>query len=130
MYNTKDILTLLEQGKTIEEIGEQFAATLNEAKTAYETLQKEKEVEVKRAQNRREDMRDLLASFALYCEEYIQDEEYLELVKKNLAEMEEDDETVDKLCDSLESIVEIAKSMEKMTQLSFPEVRVSDLFGF
>ena len=123
MYNTNDILSLLEQGKSIEEIGEQFASALNEAKATYDKNQEVKKLEDEKKANQRADMRDLVLFFTEYCEAYIDDKEFVAEVQESAEKIQKDDKAVDELCASVDSIVELTQALKEMNQFVFPKTK-------
>ena len=70
MINSNDILSLLRSGKTIEEIGNDFAKQLNSAKAVYDQEERSKR---ERAEKKRDGLADIIASLADWCDTYVQE---------------------------------------------------------
>lgn len=70
MINSNDILSLLRSGKTIEEIGNDFAKQLNSAKATYDQEEKEKR---QRASVKRQRLAAIINSLADWYDTYVQE---------------------------------------------------------
>lgn len=111
MYTEKDILAMLQSGKSVDEIASEFSSALNAANAAYEEeaarVQKEKE-----AQEAYED--HLLSLSSLICD--FLDEYYHEDVKalENLAGEPLDSKAI---ADVIETIMDYAAPIVKMAKL-------------
>jgi hypothetical protein len=70
MINSNEILEMLRDGKTVEDIGNHFAAMLNSAKATYDQEEKEKR---QRSEKKRRQLADIIASLADWYDTYVQE---------------------------------------------------------
>ena len=106
MYNSTDILKMLNEGKTVDEIAKSFTNALNEA-------QKKKEEESKACLRRKtqiKDMEEILDSIISYITKY-----YPNLPVEELKEALDAEEIVDSMEELVKEFKNLSKTLESLT---------------
>ena len=130
--NKQDIVSRLLAGESLDAIADELTNSLNDAKTeADKILQERKEKEIaekaaaeakaKAMEERRADMRDVLAAINTYAQKHMN-----ESVATQLGEYctDFDDAELDEFCNALDSLVVMFQKYEDLEKnLRFPAVR-------
>lgn len=114
-YTPEDILSRLQAGETIDSLAQEFTEALNTAKALQEEEVKKAEAEALVACQRREAMSAIVAAMGNYVENFGTQEQ-----KDYFADYYPSNEELDKLCDSIDSMLELAMALERMAKLTFP----------
>lgn len=114
-YTPEDILSRLQAGETIDSLAQEFTEALNTAKALQEEEAKKAEAEALVACQRREAMSAIVAAMGNYVENFGSQEQ-----KDYFADYEPNDAELDRLCDSVDNMLELAMALEGMAKLTFP----------
>ena len=118
-YTPEDILSRLQAGATIDELAQEFTDALNDAKALQEEEAKKAEAEARAKSARRTAMKNLIDALGVYID-FTDNQEYKEYFDDKIFEIQEDEEQLDKMCDSIDQILEFAVSLDSMVKLTFP----------
>lgn len=118
-YTPEDILARLQAGATIDELAQEFTDALNDAKALQEEEAKKAEAEARAKSARRTAMQNLIDALGVYID-FTDNQEYKDYFDDKILEIQEDEEQLDKMCDSVDQILEFAVSLDNMVKLTFP----------
>ena len=112
MYNVnmEDLLAELQNGADPANLADQFTTALNDA-LARQKEEKEKDAKIA---GKREDMRNLLAAMHTYMINNIEDAELRADLDKMMRESSEDDQELDRMCKSIDSLLAFMVGLKNM----------------
>ncbi len=113
MFDKADILARLQSGASADDIAKEMSDALNAAQKAYEETAKADAV----MEAKREGMCAILGAVADYLLVLGMDEE-----AKDVAELAEDNETVDGLIQKVDELVELAQAIDKLSLVQFAPI--------
>ena len=118
MYEVNDILKMLEDGKTSDEIAKSFADSLNKAIKEKEEKDTQKKAEELRQSVKRADMADIVGAVKIYMETHYP-EEWKEYADMDLY----DPELLDDMIAQTDKYIQLNKNVAKFMNALFPEVK-------
>ena len=112
MYNVnmEDLLAELQNGADPASLADQFTTALNDA-LARQKEEKEKDAKIA---GKHEDMRNLLAAMHTYMINNIEDAELRADLDKMMRESSEDDQELDRMCKSIDSLLVFMVGLKNM----------------
>lgn len=120
-YTPEDILSRLQAGETIDSLAQEFTEALNTAKALQEEEAKNAEAEALVACQRREAMSAIVAAMENYILNFGTQEQ-----QEYFADYYPSNEDLDRLCDSVDSMLELAMALEGISKLTFPLQKVEE----
>lgn len=124
MYEVNDILKMLEDGKTSDEIAKSFTDSLNKAIKEKEVKDDQKKVAELKQSEKRADMINILATVKSYMKKYYP-EEWEEFADMDLC----DPEVLDDIIAQLDKYIQLNKNITKFVNTLFPEVKKDKIAG-
>jgi hypothetical protein len=120
MYDSQEILALLQSGKTPEEIGKQFATALNEA-IILDEEEKKKQIQEKELKTKTLDaFRAVIDAMVAYCEV----KEKTELAEDMRSKSDDELLELEKQMDSVFELYESLSALTKVIGVKAPKVEV------
>ena len=112
MYNVnmEDLLAELQNGADPANLADQFTTALNDALAR----QKEMDDEYNKLEGKREDMRSLLMAMHNYMMNHTEDAESRAVLDKMMRESSEDDQELDRMCKSIDSLLAFMVGLKNM----------------
>lgn len=125
MYDVDAIVSKIQEGQSLEDIGKEFAEVLNKAAAKVEQIQKEEEQAKLQKAEKLEGARKLIWAVINYIENYTN---YADL-GAGLRDEVKDDKAVEKIADQLAQVFKVALQLEKSAHLSFPRAVIKDFWA-
>ena len=118
-YTPEDILSRLQAGETMDQLAQEFTDALNAAKALQEEEIKKAEAEALVACQRRDAMPKIVLAIGSYIENF-GSQEQKDYFSEYETKLQADNAELDKLCDSMDSILELAVALDGLTKVTFP----------